>query len=117
MNDYGKLSQANRAVWKVSAMAVAVSVSLLPGLASAEGGVFTLQVENDGLSSSDDGHFTSGVEFDWSFAPEDDHWTQRLATALPEGLMGSADRVAYRLVHQIYTPDRIEESALIEDDR
>ena len=29
MNDYGKLSQANRAVWKVSALAVAITVRIL----------------------------------------------------------------------------------------
>src|SRR5690554_3280137 len=117
MNDYGRLSQSNSAVSKVSAIAVAVTVSLLSGLASADDGAFTLKVENDGLGSSDDGHFTSGVEFEWSFAPDDNHWSQRLATALPEGLIGRADRTAYRLTHQIYTPDNIRQRELIEDDR
>lgn len=115
MRAQSKAGHYRRTAYTASALAVAMS--LMPGLASAADGMFTLKIENDGLASSDDGHFTSGVEFNWSFAPEEDHWSQRLATALPESLIGRADRVAYRLTHQIYTPDNIRVSELIEDDR
>jgi len=92
-------------------------VSLLPGLANAADEVLSVKFENDNLASSDDGHFTSGFELNWSFEPASDSWTQRLATALPDSLIGSADIAAYRLVHQIYTPNNITQSELIEDDR
>lgn len=96
---------------------MAVAIALMPELASAAGGTFSLRIENDGLASGDDDHFTSGVELNWSFAPADDHWTQRIAGTLPDSLIGHADRVAYRLTHQIYTPEELRESALIEHDR
>ncbi|PRY63445.1 hypothetical protein B0H98_10840 [Vreelandella songnenensis] len=93
------------------------AISLLPVLASADNNVITVKHENDGMASSDDGHFTSGFELNWAFKPAPDNWTQRLATALPNSVMGQADTAAFRLVHQIYTPDNIERSELIEDDR
>ncbi|MGP9499436.1 lipid A deacylase LpxR family protein [Halomonas sp. 86] len=93
------------------------AMSLLPALANADNNVISVTHENDGLMSSDDGHFTSGFELNWAFKPSPENWTQRLATALPDSLIGQADSVAFRLVHQIYTPDDIERSELIEDDR
>ncbi|MDN7131711.1 lipid A deacylase LpxR family protein [Halomonas sp. MC140] len=93
------------------------AISLLPTLAHADNSVFTVKHENDGIASSDDGHFTSGFELNWMFEPEAQSWTQRLATALPDSIIGSADMAAYRLVHQIYTPNNIMQPGLIEDDR
>lgn len=94
-----------------------ISLSVLPSMAVADDSALSLKFENDGIASSDDGHFTSGFEVNWSFEPSAESWTQRLATALPDSLIGQADMAAYRLVHQIYTPDDIQQSALIEDDR
>ncbi|MFB9867135.1 lipid A deacylase LpxR family protein [Vreelandella sulfidaeris] len=93
------------------------AISLLPALAHANDSVLSIKHANDGMASSDDGHFTSGFEINWGFEPEAQSWTQRLATALPDSLIGSADMAAYRLVHQIYTPNEIEQRELIEDDR
>ncbi|HDZ47281.1 hypothetical protein LCGC14_0027230 [marine sediment metagenome] len=90
---------------------------LLPSLAQADDSILSLKLENDGLSSSDDGHFTSGFELNWAFEPSEESWMQRLAVALPDSLIGSADMAAFRLVHQIYTPDNIQRRELIEDDR
>ena len=101
--------------WKL--LPLVAAISLLPTLAQAEGSVLSVKHENDGMASSDDGHFTSGFELNWTFEPSDESWMQRLATALPDSFIGSADMAAYRLVHQIYTPDNIEERRLIEDDR
>ena len=95
---------------------IAVLGSIAP-LAMADDDAVSLKFANDGIASNDDGHFTSGFELNWSFTPTPQNWTQRLATALPDGLIGQADRATYRLVHQIYTPDDIERSELIEDDR
>ncbi|WP_085918864.1 lipid A deacylase LpxR family protein [Halomonas sp. CSM-2] len=92
-------------------------VCLLPGLANAADDALSVKFENDSLASSDDGHFTSGFELNYAYEPDADSWTQHLATALPDSLIGSADRAAYRLVHQIYTPNNIRRSELIEDDR
>ncbi len=101
--------------WKL--LPLVVAISWLPTLAQAAGSVLSIEHANDGMASSDDGHYTSGFELDWAFEPSDGNWLQRLATALPDSVIGSADRAAYRLVHQIYTPNNIEESRLIEDDR
>lgn len=90
---------------------------LLPAVAPADDGALSIKFENDGFASSDDGHFTSGFELNWMFTPEPQSWTQRLAVALPDSLIGEADRASYRLVHQIYTPNVIERRDLIEDDR
>ncbi|XUO86007.1 lipid A deacylase LpxR family protein [Halomonas sp. KM072] len=97
--------------------ALVLPFSLLPALAMASDSALTLKFENDGLASSDDGHFTSGFELNWMTTPSEQNWLQRLAVALPAGLMGQADWVTYRFVHQIYTPDNIERRSLIEDDR
>lgn len=94
-----------------------VLTSLLPTVAQADDSVLTIKLENDGMASSDDGHFTSGFELNWAFEPEAKSWIQRLATAMPDSIIGSADMAAFRLVHQIYTPNNIEERALIENDR
>lgn len=102
--------------WQLCPLVAALS--LLPLMVqAADDSVLSIKLENDGLASSDDGHFTSGFELNWTFEPRAEHWTQRLATALPDSVMGSADRASYRLVHQIYTPDNIEQRELIEDDR
>lgn len=92
-------------------------IGLLPTLAQADNNVLSIQHANDGLASSDDGHYTSGFELNWAFEPEAESWAQRLATALPDSIIGSADMAAFRLVHQIYTPDNIEQRSLVEDDR
>lgn len=101
--------------WRL--LPLVAAMSLLPAFAHADNNVITVKHENDGLASSDDGHFTSGFEANWAFKPSPESWTQRLATSLPNSLIGQADTVAFRLVHQIYTPDDIRRSELIEDDR
>ncbi len=100
-----------------NAFAIAASFLLLSPLAAASDSALTLKIENDGLASSDDNHFTSGFELNYGYAPDNESWTQRMATALPDAIIGRADQVAFRLVHQIYTPELIEEPTLIEDDR
>ncbi|MGM0832925.1 lipid A deacylase LpxR family protein [Halomonas qinghailakensis] len=92
-------------------------LSVLPSVAMASDSALSVKLENDGLASSDDGHFTSGFELNWTFTPQEQSWLQRLSTALPDSLIGQADRASYRLIHQIYTPNDIEQRALIEDDR
>ena len=96
---------------------LAAAIILLPTFAQAGDSILSIKHENDGMASSDDGHFTSGFELNWAFEPEAQSWTQRLATALPDSLIGTADMAAFRLVHQIYTPNDIEQRRLIEDDR
>jgi lipid A 3-O-deacylase len=93
------------------------ALSLLPTLAQATESIVSMKHENDGMASSDDGHFTSGFELNWAYAPSEQSWTQRLATVLPDSLISRADMVAFRLVHQIYTPDNIQQRELIADDR
>ncbi|AQU81651.1 MULTISPECIES: lipid A deacylase LpxR family protein [unclassified Halomonas] len=96
---------------------IILSLSLLPNFVVADDRSLSLKFENDSLASSDDGHFTSGFELNWTFKPGAQHWLQQLAVALPDSLIGQADRASYRLVHQIYTPNEIEQQRLIEDDR
>lgn len=103
-----------RALFLVMAASLAAVAS--PAVAS-DNGAFSLKVANDGMISDDDGHYTSGVALGYSFAPDAGHWTQRLSRALPDGLIRRAEHAEYRLTHQIYTPDNIKTSTLIEDDR
>lgn len=98
-------------------LSLIASLGLLPLLSVADDRALSVKLENDSFASSDDGHFTSGFELNWAFKPNSENWTQRLATALPDSLIGQADMASYRLVHQIYSPNDIKQSALIEDDR
>lgn len=102
-------------VWRVFPLVMAAG--LVPPAANAADEALSLDVANDGMISNDDGHYTSGVTFELAFTPGQAHWTQRLARALPDALIEHADGAQYRLVHQIYTPDNIEATELIEDDR
>ncbi|MDN6180064.1 MAG: lipid A deacylase LpxR family protein [Halomonas subglaciescola] len=97
--------------------ALAVTATLAPAAAHAADETFSFDVANDGMISNDDGHYTSGVKLGWNFTPESSHWTQRLSRALPDALIERAGGAEYHLVHQIYTPDNIDASKLIEDDR
>ncbi|WNL38044.1 lipid A deacylase LpxR family protein [Halomonas sp. PAMB 3264] len=96
---------------------LSITLALTSPLALADDSRFTFKIENDGLASADDGHFTSGFELNYGYAPSPDSWTQRLAAALPEPIIGEADQAAFRLVHQIYTPNDIQQPQLIESDR
>jgi lipid A 3-O-deacylase len=98
-------------------LTLVAAAGLLPPLSLADDSVISIKHTNDGMASSDDGHFTSGFELNWAFEPEAKSWTQRLATALPDSLISNADMAAFRLVHQIYTPNDIEQRGLIENDR
>lgn len=99
------------------ALLLMLPLSLIPSLGAASDSSLSVKFANDGLASSDDGHFTSGFELNWTFTPQEASWVQDLATALPDSLIGQADRASYRLIHQIYTPNNIERRTLIEDDR
>lgn len=109
------MNDSSAARWKP--LALAASMTLLAPLAFADDSALSVKVENDGMASSDDGHFTSGFELNYRYTPGDQSWTQRLATSLPDAVIGRANQASFRLVHQIYTPDNIEEPALIVDDR
>ena len=94
---------------------VAVAIGLVPLVSKAD--LYSLKIENDIIASDSDGHYTNGVELMRSFQPENDHWSLRFAGATPDWLVGDIDSVAYRFGHQIYTPNEIEASELIEEDR
>lgn len=81
-------------------------------------GLLTIKSENDSYSyDGDDGHYTNGVEVIWAFEPRDNHWLRELAEYLPGWTGRAIDGGAYRLTHQMYTPDDIGTPWLIEDDR
>ncbi|WP_251976803.1 lipid A deacylase LpxR family protein [Salinicola avicenniae] len=80
-------------------------------------GLLTLKSENDIFASGDDGHYTNGLEIDWSFEPGAGHWTRDFADLIPGWSAASLDGASYRFGQQIYTPEDIDESRLIEDDR
>lgn len=82
-------------------------------------GLLTIKSENDSYSvfSDSDGHYTNGVEAIWSFEPEAQHWLHRVAAILPGWRDSGLDGGAYRLTHQMYTPEEIRIPRLVEDDR
>ncbi|TDO06929.1 MULTISPECIES: lipid A deacylase LpxR family protein [Halomonas] len=87
-------------------------------LSAVGSGLLTLKSENDVYSNSgDDGHYSNGVELIWSFEPGNNHWLRRLAERLPGWRGSHVESGAYRLTHQIYTPNDISTPSLIEDDR
>lgn len=93
---------------------MALMLLLAGGLAHAD--ALSIKIENDIVSTGEDGHYTGGLEIIYGFAPEADHWTDGLSRLLLDS-RGPADNVAYRLGHQIYTPEDIEQTALVVDDR
>lgn len=94
---------------------LALIIGLVPLASQAD--LYSLKIENDIIASGSDGHYTNGVELMRSFQPEVGHWSWRFAEAMPDGFIGEIDSIAYRFGHQIYTPNEIETSELIEDDR
>ncbi|XKY13895.1 lipid A deacylase LpxR family protein [Stutzerimonas stutzeri] len=93
---------------------LAVVISCMPLASQAD--LYSLKIEND-VFANDDGHYTNGFELMRSFKPDADHWSRRFAGVMPGWEVEEVDNVAYRLGHQIYTPDNIRRAALIEDDR
>lgn len=106
---------------QVRARLVGCIVLGLTSLVSAQvsaSGLLTVKSENDSYSyNGDDGHYTNGVELTWSFEPDDAHWLRDVAEALPDWGYGGVDGGAYRMTHQIYTPEDIRLPRLVEDDR
>lgn len=92
---------------------LAPALLLASTLANAD--VLSIKIENDTFIG-EDGQYTGGLEVAYAFAPPADHWTDGLASLLPDGKR-QADNVAYRLGYMIYTPENIERSSLIVDDR
>jgi len=96
-------------------VSLAVFVVCVPAVSQAD--LYSLKIENDVIATGSDGHYTNGFELMRSFKPDADHWSRRFADVLPGWSGDDVDNVAYRLGHQIYTPNDIERAELIEDDR
>ncbi len=79
--------------------------------------IVTLQFSND-LVGGSDRHFTHGTRFS-ALSPDDSvpDFIEDAAKALPLFPEDGNLRVTYSLGQEIFTPERIEERALIEDDR
>lgn len=91
---------------------------LMASLPASGSGLLTVKSENDSYShEGDDGHYTNGVELIWSFETDESHWLRNIASSLPGWASEDVDGGAYRLTHQIYTPDNIRIPRLIENDR
>lgn len=96
-------------------VSLAVLVACVPVVSQAD--LYSLKIENDVIATGSDGHYTNGFELMRSFEPDADHWSRQFADVLPGWSAAEVDNVAYRLGHQIYTPNDIERAELIEDDR
>ncbi|MCG6539088.1 lipid A deacylase LpxR family protein [Pseudomonas sp. KSR10] len=96
-------------------VSLAVLVACVPVVSQAD--LYSLKIENDVIATGSDGHYTNGFELMRSFEPDADHWSRQFADVLPGWRAAEVDSVAYRLGHQIYTPNDIERTELIEDDR
>jgi lipid A 3-O-deacylase len=94
---------------------LAVFIACVPVISQAD--LYSLKVENDIIATGSDGHYTNGFELMRSFEPDGDHWSRRFAETVPGWAADEVDNIAYRLGHQIYTPNDIERAGLIEDDR
>ena len=89
----------------------------IPSLAQAED-LYSIQITNDAFApASGDGHYTNGVELNRISQPDGNHWTRDLADWLPGSRAADVDAVGYHLSHQIYTPEDIKRSGLIDNDR
>ncbi|GHB07564.1 lipid A deacylase LpxR family protein [Modicisalibacter luteus] len=89
----------------------------LPMLAAADESLYSLKLTNDTFSAGGDEHYTNGVELTRISVPDQQHWTRHLAARLPGWSAQSLDAVGYHLAHQIYTPNNIEATTLLENDR
>ncbi|WP_223161008.1 lipid A deacylase LpxR family protein [Salinicola aestuarinus] len=100
----------------VSRAGLGLTLVLLAGSANADG-ILTLKTDNDIFASGGDGHYTNGFEADWTFEPAQDHWTRAVADLVPGWSRDSLTATSYRFGQQIYTPEDIDVSEPIEDDR
>ncbi|WP_239495260.1 lipid A deacylase LpxR family protein [Salinicola halophilus] len=91
-------------------------MAFIAGSASADG-ILTLKSDNDIFASGGDGHYTNGFEASWTFRPARDHWTRNVADIVPGWDRDSLSAASYRFGQQIYTPEDIDVSDRIEDDR
>lgn len=95
-------------------VSIAGLISCMPLASHAD--LYSLKIEND-VFASDDGHYTNGFELMHSFKPEAEHWSRRFAGAMPGWGAEEVDNVAFRLGHQLYTPDDIRPAELLVNDR
>lgn len=99
-------------------------ILLLAGLLSAaadnawEGQILSFTMENDAITG-DDRHYTSGARV--QYASHDDalyDWTRSLSRIVPAlGFEIQAEKWAVEIGQQIYTPEDLDASILVEDDR
>ena len=98
--------------------AILVGSGLLFSASAMADGVLTFKLSNDFFAArSSDGHYTNGLEGSWTFEPQGDHWTRSVADWIPGWTADDVDAASYRFGQQMYTPEDIDRSDLIEDDR
>lgn len=85
--------------------------------AEAPGGVFSLQVENDGLTDEVDGYYTHGSRLSYVSDGKAPKWLRDGAAFFPFFNQQGTVRASYALGQSIFTPGDLERSDLIEDDR
>lgn len=90
------------------------------GSVNAAEPVYRFDWEND-IVVQDDGGYTNGFMFSWRYEQEGysaPQWLQAISRYLPETQDSRFNqRITYQLSHEIYTPDDLESSDLIADDR
>jgi len=77
----------------------------------------SLQLENDLWGSNDDRFYTHGSKFSWATNEPAPEFLTRLTELLPFYKKGPIERHGFEIGQAIFTPEDIEATALIEDDR
>lgn len=102
------------------AATIAAVLALVAGSAageSSDGGILTLQFENDMFGSADR-HFTHGTRVAWMSAEDDvPGWAKEAASYFPLFDAAASKRITYSFGQSIFTPDDIRSRDLLVDER
>jgi hypothetical protein len=85
---------------------------------SNENGILSIQIENDLFGSGDDRHYTNGIRLAWLSAENDvPNWVRKAAGFIPVFAVNGKLRTSYEIGHNLYTPDDISKTGLIQNER
>lgn len=90
---------------------------LQPGSAQETNIFFSVQLENDLWGSNDDRYYTHGTKLSWASNKPAPGFLKRLVERLPFYSVGETEIHGYEFGQAIFTPEDIEQSSLIENDR
>ncbi len=91
--------------------------TLQSGSAQENNNFFSVQLENDLWGNNDDRYYTHGTKLSWASNKPAPGFLKRLVERLPFYSVGETEIHGYEFGQAIFTPEDIEQTSLIENDR